>query len=585
MASFIHKVPFFCDQSMNPIRPGRTVPLFFIYLFCFVFEGRAQQSFDAKRIEAITSAVIKKAYPACVRLWGFDTVKKVQNSAQFTGVVVTAEGHILTAAHAIIPGKIYLVNFPDGRTAVAEGMGKIAPESQGRPDAAMVKIVTKGIWPHAEMGWSSSLKLNSLCVSIAYPTTLSQKLPSVRFGRISRMTDFWGFMVSTCAMEPGDSGGPLFDDQGRVAGIHSRIDVDEKINYEVPVDLYRKYWSALNVAEDYKALPSKEDAFEPDPREAGIKAIAELENMERQFSKSAFYFNGSCLKISSNLNGKPQQAYGTVLALDTKVSDPKFKSGTFLVSKNSLIGDHVVVDHGTGKNLSLVVVSRDKENDLILLYVAARLKSGIKLKALRDTSSIKFGELGKFLLSAVPGQSNSLSVLGSTYFGQDKKFSSGYFGASATFINKQIVLTRIAPGSPAETAGLMLQDQITGINGTAITLPPDYGREIMKYEPGDTIGIQGIRAGVPYSLPVILTPMPSSGKHPADHFSGGKSGRRDGFKEVFTHDAIIKPEACGGPVFDLDGKFYGINIARFSRTSCLVLSPRVIYEFIRKSLP
>ncbi|WP_432711613.1 trypsin-like peptidase domain-containing protein [Pedobacter sp.] len=569
---------------MNIIRPGKIVPLFFIYLFCFVFEGYAQQSFDAKRIEAATSAVIKKAYPACVRLWGFDTVKKVQNSAQFTGVVVTGEGHILTAAHAILPGKIYLVNFPDGRTAVAKGMGRIASETQGRPDIAMVKIITKGIWPSAEIGWSSSLKINSMCVSIGYPTTLNQKLPSIRFGRISRLTDFWGFMVSTCLMEPGDSGGPLFDDQGRVVGIHSRIDVDEKINYEIPVDIFRKYWTALNEAKDYKTLPTKEDTFKPDPQEKTIQPIAELENMEKQLNKLALNFNGSCLKISSNLKGLPQQAYGTVLSLDFKVSNPKFKSGSFLVSKNSLIGNDVYVDNGEAKNLNLVVVSRDTENDLILLYVAAKLKFGVKLKNLADTTSLKFNELGKFLLSALPQQYSSISVLGSTYFGLDKKFSSGFFGASATFINKQIVLTRIARGSPAETAGLLLQDQITGINGTSISLPPDYGREIMKYNPGDTIHIEGIRNSVSYRLPVILTAMPTMGNHPADHFVGGKSSRRDGFKAVFTHDAVIKPEECGGPVFDLEGKFYGINVARFSRTSSLVLSPQVISGFVLKSL-
>ncbi|MNX75626.1 hypothetical protein D3C86_1071080 [compost metagenome] len=367
-------------------------------------------------------------------------------------------------------------------------------------------------------------------------------------------------------------------------GLHSRIDVNEKINYEVPVDLYRKYWTALNVAEDYKTLPSKEDDLGSDPQQAAINHITELENLEAQFGKSAFNFNGSCLRISSELNGKPQQVYGTVLSGSIKASNTQFKSGTLLVSKSSLIGEHAVVDLGTGRNLTLTVVSRDKENDLILLYVAARLKSAISLKALADTPSIKFSEVGKFLLSAMPGQNNRLSVLGSTCFGQDKKFSSGYFGASATFINKQIVLTRIAPGSPAEKAGLMLQDQVTGINGVPISLPPEYGKEIMKYEPGDTINIQGIRGGANYNLPVNLALLPVTGNHPADHFAGGKSKRRDGFRSVFTHDAMLKPEECGGPVFDLTGKFYGINIARFSRTSCLAIPTLVMYQFVLNSL-
>lgn len=545
--------------------------------------GYAQQSFDAKRIEEMTSAVIKKAYPACVRIWGFDTLKKTQNSAQFSGVVVTAEGHILTAAHAIKPGKAYLVNFPDGRTALAEGRGRMASETQGRPDVAMVKIIGNGAWPFAEMGWSSSAKLNSLCVSIAYPATLNQKLPSVRFGSIRRLTDIWGFIVSTCAMEPGDSGGPLFDELGRVIGIHSRIDVAEKINYEVPVDLYRKYWTALNTVEDYASLPS-EDNFSADSKKAEIKPIIEPEDFDREFATALPDFRGSCLRINSQLDGKTQQAYGTVLVIDVKPVNAKLQTGNYLLSKSSLVGDTILVESATGEPVAATVISRDKNQDLVLLHMPLKLKSGIKLSALPDRAVITTNDLGKFLLSIFPGQQHTVSVLGSSYFGLDKKFSSGYFGASATFIDEKIILTRIAPGSPAAAAGLLLQDQITAINGVPISLPPEYGKELMKYEPGDRVIIQGIRASVPFMLPVVLSFMPVSSKHPADYFSGGKSIRRDGFDKVFTHDAIIKPEECGSPVFDRNGKFYGINIARFSRTSCLVIPPDVIRNFVLKSL-
>ena len=44
-----------------------------------------------------------------------------------------------------------------------------------------------------------------------------------------------------------------------------------------------------------------------------------------------------------------------------------------------------------------------------------------------------------------------------------------------------------------------------------------------------------------------------------------KSGRRDGFPTVIPHDADLTPENCGGPLFDLEGKFVGLNIARNSR--------------------
>src|SRR5205807_3439514 len=44
------------------------------------------------------------------------------------------------------------------------------------------------------------------------------------------------------------------------------------------------------------------------------------------------------------------------------------------------------------------------------------------------------------------------------------------------------------------------------------------------------------------------------------------SARRGGFPSILQHDSGIRPEDCGGPLVDLDGKTVGINIARAGRT-------------------
>lgn len=75
------------------------------------------------------------------------------------------------------------------------------------------------------------------------------------------MCNQYGFLQSTCLMEPGDSGGPLFDANGNVVGIHSAIDVSEKENFEVPVDLYRTYWSALQQPRTYGEYPVQKDSL------------------------------------------------------------------------------------------------------------------------------------------------------------------------------------------------------------------------------------------------------------------------------------------------------------------------------------
>lgn len=537
---------------------------------CFTANVYSQQ-FRKADLEGQIREGVSNAYSASVRIWGIDSLSGKQNSAQFSGVVVTKEGHILTAAHAIKSGHHFKVIFPDGRECTGKAMGRIGfRDRENMPDLGMIRITDQGDWPVAEMGWSYSLKQGEPCISISYPETLNQPFPTVRVGRISDPATRWGFVQSTCKMEPGDSGGPLFDYMGRVVAIHSRIDVSEDVNFEVPVDLYRKYWSALNNVKDYEELPELLDSVGEDPRSSDLKTFPDMDILKKEFKLRP---GMQPLVLKSRLKAEASQVLGTLFYL-------KSKDRSFVISKSSMVGDSVRVLLGK-RELEVSSISRDRQNDLVMLQLKEVFKEGIALNALEKGAEVTTGDIGKFLISPLPEQRSEMAVLSSGLFNIPKKFSSGYFGASANFIKEQIILTRINPESPAETGGLKLKDQVTGINGVPIHLPPHYGAEIMKYEPGDTITVQGVRDSSAYSIPVVLGMMPVKNNHPASRFEGGKSLRCDGFNGVFAHDAVIKPEECGGPVFDLAGNFYGINIARFSRTCCLAIAKEQLYEFVK----
>lgn len=536
------------------------------------------QNLDAQKIQSITQNAIKKAYPATIRMWAFDTVKKQQAGPQFSGVVVTPEGHILTAAHVNTLGQTYMVTFPDGKSCIAVGLGEIElAKTPMMPDVAMMKISTSGPWPCTEMGWSSALKINEPVVSIAYPESLNQPLPLVRFGSITSVKNEYGFLQSTCMMEPGDSGGPLFDYLGRVIGLHSAINVD--VDYEVPVDLYRKYWKALNVPQTYTALPEQEDAVGNDPQM--ILSIPALANLNANFTKTAARFNDHVVSISSNVDGKTEQVMGTLI---------KTAKGTCIISKSSLIGSDPVVRLGNGKDLIVEVISRNRNTDLVLLQTGSKLKGGISLNALnalnafvKDTVAVK--QLGIFLISAQPrAEDSQVSVMGSTVFSLNKIAGMAYLGAAVAY-KAPVAITIVQPGSPAGNAGLQVGDQLVSINDTAINKPEDYGNQLMKYWAGDTIQFDILREGSRLSKQIILSSRPEKpATHPADMFVGGKSSRRDGFDAVFAHGAKIRPEQCGGPVFDQKGRFYGINIARFGRASTITIPAKTILAFINAGL-
>src|SRR5262249_5555776 len=68
-----------------------------------------------------------------------------------------------------------------------------------------------------------------------------------------------GFVVSNCTLVGGDSGGPLFDLDGKLIGIHSRIGLSLATNVHVPSDKFKEEWDKL-VAGEVIGRPAKQSS-------------------------------------------------------------------------------------------------------------------------------------------------------------------------------------------------------------------------------------------------------------------------------------------------------------------------------------
>ena len=166
---------------------------------------------------------------------------------QGSGVLVSKEGHVLTAAH--VAGRAGLevrVIMPDGRKyrGTTLGMNKGV-------DAAMLKInrqLRDGeeiAWPYASMGQAAELEPGSWCLALGHPGGYqTDRQPVVRFGRVLSTNKM--VITTDCKLIGGDSGGPLFDMEGNVIGIHSRIGTKVTKNLHVPIDNYRINWGVLH---------------------------------------------------------------------------------------------------------------------------------------------------------------------------------------------------------------------------------------------------------------------------------------------------------------------------------------------------
>src|SRR5207248_6192434 len=111
--------------------------------------------------------------------------------------------------------------------------------------SGLIKITENGKkWPFAEMSDSAKLKKGQWCLSLGHPGGFRRgRAPVVRLGRVLK---FDTTLIQTdCTLVGGDSGGPLFDMEGKVIGIHSRIGGAITANVHVPADTYTETWDRL----------------------------------------------------------------------------------------------------------------------------------------------------------------------------------------------------------------------------------------------------------------------------------------------------------------------------------------------------
>jgi S1-C subfamily serine protease len=190
---------------------------------------------------------IARAAPAVVGV----TERRPGGVGSFSGVIVHPEGWIWTAGHAVTPGRKYQIHLADGRTL--DGIGK---GTNRLLDCAMIEVVPKPSepLPVLPIGDSSQLATDQPCISLSHPGSYDPSRGAIaRLGRILQpVSSRFGMIASTALMEPGDSGGPLIDLEGRLIGIHSQIGRDLKDNYDVPVGTFVKYWQELKEESDFE---------------------------------------------------------------------------------------------------------------------------------------------------------------------------------------------------------------------------------------------------------------------------------------------------------------------------------------------
>lgn len=172
---------------------------------------------------------------------GGESTRQRRETSLGSGVIISAQGFILTNNHVIAGADEIAVALHDGRTVKAKLVGA-DPES----DIAVLKIDLPDL-PVITLGHSKNLRVGDVVLAIGNPFGVGQTVTSGIVSALGRnslgINTFENFIQTDAAINPGNSGGALIDAYGDLVGINTAIYSESGgsmgIGFAIPVSLAR----------------------------------------------------------------------------------------------------------------------------------------------------------------------------------------------------------------------------------------------------------------------------------------------------------------------------------------------------------
>lgn len=155
-----------------------------------------------------------------------------------SGFIVSADGYILTNAHVVTRGTQINVKLPDRREFKAQLIGIDAVA-----DVALLKIDAQQL-PTVRIGDPAQTEVGDWALAIGSPYGFSNSATAGIVSATRRIlpgADYIPFLQTDVPVNPGNSGGPLFNRKGEVIGINSRIYSNsggyQGLSFAIPIDV------------------------------------------------------------------------------------------------------------------------------------------------------------------------------------------------------------------------------------------------------------------------------------------------------------------------------------------------------------
>ncbi|WP_289184585.1 DegQ family serine endoprotease [uncultured Parasutterella sp.] len=310
---------------------------------------------------------------------------------QGSGFIISPDGIILTNHHVIDGADEITVHLTDNR----EFKGKVLGSDE-KTDIAVVKIDAKDL-PAAKLGNSEKVKVGEWVAAIGAPFGLENTVTSGIVSAKSRnlpSDQFVPFIQTDAAVNPGNSGGPLFNMKGEVIGINSQIFSTSGgfmgLSFAIPIDL---------------ALQIKDDLIKDGKVHRGKLGVV-IQTLTPELAKSFGLEKAKGALVAEvtkdSAANKAKIEEGDIILFfdDKEIEKASDLSRSVASAKPST--EHTVKVLRDGKEVTLKV-KLDSASDSDVPTEAQQAKSkgrlGVSVRPLSDEEKKKFGD-GLFVVSS-----------------------------------------------------------------------------------------------------------------------------------------------------------------------------------------
>ncbi len=401
-----------------------------------------------------------------------------RGEAKGSGFIIDADGTVVTNAHVVADASSVRVTLSDGSELPAKVIGR-----DTRTDLAVLKVTTDRKLPWLELGHSADVRPGEWVIAVGNPFglggTVTAGIVSAR-GRDIGAGPYDDFLQIDAPINRGNSGGPLFTQDGRVVGVNTAIlsptGGSIGIGFAIPADKVRTVVAALqhdgHVTRGYLGV-------ETQPLNPALAAALHLPGGTPR-GAGALVAGVSADSPAAKAGLRPGDV---IRAIDGKP----------IASPRELAVN--VADAKPGASVSI-----DLLRDGAKQTVHATLASMPQQEAVADNS-------------AGPGRDNAQPQLGVALAGLTPELRAQLDLPDST---RGVVITNVTPDSPADRAGLREGDVVLGVGHTAVESPRQaVGAIRAATANGKSVALRILRDGQAGFVAV------SPGKAPADDGATG----------------------------------------------------------------